>query len=126
MKIVWQFALFSIVGLFSAIGHYGTLIGLRELVGIEPVTASLAGYLVGGTISYVLNYRFTFRSTKEHREALTKFLGVAAVGFVLNGVLMAAFTGPGKLHYLIAQILTTLVILLWSYSSNRYWTFRER
>ena len=126
MKIVWQFALFSVVGVFSAIGHYGTLIALRELAGIEPVTASLAGYLVGGTISYVLNYRFTFRSTKEHREALTKFLAVAAVGFVLNGILMAAFTGPAGLHYLVAQVLTTLVILVWSYSSNRYWTFRER
>lgn len=126
MKIAGQFALFSVVGVFAAIGHYGTLIALSELAAVGPVAASLAGFVVGGVISYVLNYRFTFRSTKEHREAFTKFLTVAAVGFVVNGLLMAALTGPGDLHYLAAQVLTTLAVLLWTFSCNRYWTFRER
>lgn len=126
MKIAGQFALFSVVGVFAAVGHYGTLIALSELAAVGPVAASLAGFVVGGIISYVLNYRFTFRSTKEHREAFAKFLTVAAVGFVVNGLLMAALTGPGELHYLVAQVLTTLAVLLWTFSCNRYWTFRER
>jgi putative flippase GtrA len=77
-------------------------------------------------ISYLLNYRFTFRSTKQHREALSKFFVVAAVGFVLNGAIMAGLTGPAGLHYLPAQLVTTGVVLIWTFLCNRFWTFREQ
>jgi putative flippase GtrA len=126
LTIATQFLFFSAAGLFAAIGHYGTLIALSELAVTGPVPASLAGFVVGGIISYVLNYRFTFRSTKQHREALSKFLVVAAVGFVLNGVAMWVLTGPANLHYLVAQIVATGLVLIWTFSCNRVWTFRER
>jgi putative flippase GtrA len=125
VNIARQFLLFSTAGGFAAIGHYGTLIALSELGGTAPVPASLAGFLVGGVISYVLNYRFTFHSTKQHGETLTKFLTVAAVGFVLNGAVMAALTGGGQIHYLAAQIAATAVVLIWTFLCNRYWTFRD-
>ena len=126
MTIARQFLLFSTAGGFAAIGHYGTLIALSELAGTPPLPASLAGFLVGGVISYVLNYRFTFRSTKQHGEALTKFLTVAAVGLVLNGAVMAALTGGARLHYLAAQVAATAVVLVWTFLCNRYWTFRDK
>lgn len=126
MNIAIQFTLFSLVGVFAAIGHYGTLIGLSELAGVRPVPASLAGFIVGAFVSYALNYRYTFRSTKQHGEALTKFLVVAAVGFAINGVVMAVLTGPMRLHYLLAQVAATGTVLIWTFSCNRYWTFRER
>lgn len=125
MNIATQFALFSAAGVFAAIGHYGTLIALSELAGSPPVPASLAGFVVGAAISYALNYRFTFRSTKQHGEALTKFLVVATVGFVLNGLVMVALTGWGRFHYLLAQLTATGVVLLWTFFCNRYWTFRD-
>jgi putative flippase GtrA len=124
VNIARQFLLFSAAGGFAAIGHYGTLIALSELAGTPPVPASLAGFLVGGVISYALNYRFTFRSTQQHGETLSKFLTVAAVGFVLNGAVMAALTGWYRIHYLAAQIAATAVVLVWTFLCNRYWTFR--
>jgi putative flippase GtrA len=121
-----QFTIFSAVGGVAAIGHYGTLIALSELAGASPVPASLAGFVVGGIISYLLNYRFTFRSTKQHREALTKFLVVAAMGFVLNGAAMWLLTDRVNLHYLPAQLIATGLVLIWTFSCNRIWTFREK
>ena len=126
MKLAAQFTIFSAVGGVAAIGHYGTLIALSELAGASPVPASLAGFVVGGIISYLLNYRFTFRSTKQHREALTKFLVVAAMGFVLNGAAMWLLTDRVNLHYLPAQLIATGLVLIWTFSCNRIWTFREK
>ena len=125
MTITTQFLLFSAAGIFAAVGHYGTLIALSELAGAEPVPASLAGFIVGGIVSYLLNYRFTFRSKKQHREALTKFLVVASMGFALNGLVMWGLTGRVGLHYLPAQLVATGVVLIWTFSCNRIWTFRE-
>jgi putative flippase GtrA len=125
VTITTQFLLFSAAGVFAAIGHYGTLIALSELADAAPVPASLAGFVVGGIVSYLLNYRFTFRSTKDHREALSKFLVVASMGFALNGFVMWGLTGPAGLHYLPAQLIATGLVLIWTFSCNRIWTFRE-
>ena len=126
MRLAIQFTVFSAVGVIAAIGHYGTLVALSELAAADPVPASLAGFIVGGVISYLLNYRFTFRSTKQHREALTKFLVVATVGFFLNGLLMWLLTGPVDLHYLVAQLIATGGVLVWTFSCNKLWTFNEK
>lgn len=125
MKLVGQFTMFALAGLAAAVGHYGTLFALVEAAGTGPVPASLAGFIVGGLISYALNYRFTFKSRKQHHEAGTKFFAVAGVGFILNGALMAVLTGPVRLHYLPAQLATTGIVLLWTFWGNRLWTFRD-
>lgn len=126
MRFAAQFTMFSAVGVIAAIGHYGTLIALSEFAAADPVPASLAGFIIGGVISYLLNYRFTFRSTKQHREALTKFLVVATMGFLLNGLLMWLLTGPVDLHYLVAQLFATGGVLAWTFSCNKLWTFNEK
>jgi putative flippase GtrA len=126
VRLAAQFTMFSAVGVIAAIGHYGTLVALSELAAADPVPASLAGFIVGGVISYLLNYRFTFRSAKQHREALSKFLVVATVGFFLNGLLMWLLTGPVDLHYLVAQLFATGGVLVWTFSCNKLWTFNEK
>ena len=118
-----QFLRFCSVGVLAAAGHYGTLILLVAGLGAPPVPASLAAYLVGGTISYLFSYRFVFGSAKDHRVAVAQFVSVAAVGFALTGVSMAALTGRLGLHWLLAQIVTTGLVMVWSFAANRLWTF---
>ena len=52
------------------------------------------------------------------------FALVAGVGFVLTGAFMALFNGRWGIPYIPAQVLTTGVVLLWSFGANRFWTFR--
>ncbi len=110
----------------SAIGHYGLLIALVQGAGSDPVLASAAGATLGAVINYALNYRLTFRSGKRHREAVVKFLVVAVVGLALNTLLMWIGVDVLGLHYLLAQVLTTGLVLIWSFAGNRCWTFYEK
>src|SRR5688572_15962345 len=87
-----QFASFSGVGLAAAAVHYGFLIGLVEAGGVDPVLATLIGYVGGGVVSYALNRRLTYASTRPHAEAGWRFVVVAAVGFLLTGLFMHVFT----------------------------------
>lgn len=118
-----QFAAFFGVGLAAAALHYCMLILLVEGAGVHPVTATLAGYTGGGFISYTLNRRHTYRSSRPHREATWRFALVAFIGFLLTWILMHAFTvwlaGP----YLPAQVITTGVVMLWSFMAHKIWTF---
>lgn len=118
-----QFAHFSGVGFISAIGHYGLLIVLVQSLDVAPVPASAAGALLGAGINYSLNYRFTFRSAKRHRDAVLKFAVVASVGLILNTIFMWLGVELLGFHYLISQIVTTGLVLIWSFLGNRYWAF---
>ena len=102
------------------------MITLVQFFSAQPVIGSSAGALVGAGINYILNYTFTFKSNSNHRETLWKFFLIAAVGFTLNGIFMGIFTGMFQIYYLIAQLFTTGLVLVWNFLANHFWTFREQ
>ena len=121
--LIRQFVSFTGVGFASAVGHYGVLIALVQFARAPAVPASAAGALLGAWINYSLNYRYTFRSSKRHREAVFKFALVASVGLILNTLFMWVGVDLLAIHYLLSQIVTTGLVLIWSFSANRLWTF---
>lgn len=121
-----QLLAFGGAGIAAAIVHYGTLIGLVQAEVLAPVPATLCGYLGGGLVSYVLNRRHTYRSERRHREAVWRFIVVAGVGFLLTWAVMHVLVERWSLPYLTAQLLTTGIVLIWSFSAHKWWTFREQ
>lgn len=118
-----QLSTFFGVGVAAAIAHFGLLIGLVELGGASPVPATLAGYVAGGIVSYTLNRRHTYRSDRPHREATWRFAVVASVGFLLTWLVMHLFTITLGAPYLPAQVVTTGIVMLWSFLAHKIWTF---
>lgn len=118
-----QFTAFFGVGLVAAVAHYGLLIALVEGGGFHPVPATLAGYVAGGLVSYALNRRHTYTSRRPHREATWRFALVALVGFLLTWLFMHAFTVWLGAPYLPAQLVTTGIVMLWSFLAHKAWTF---
>jgi putative flippase GtrA len=118
-----QFTAFFGVGLVAAVAHYGLLVALVEGGGLHPVPATLAGYVAGGLVSYALNRRHTYTSRRPHREATWRFALVALVGFLLTWLFMYAFTIWLGAPYLPAQLVTTGIVMLWSFLAHRAWTF---
>jgi putative flippase GtrA len=119
-----QFITFTGVGLVAAVAHYGVLILLVEIGAMQPVIATLWGFLAGAAVSYVLNRRFTFRSDRPHRAAAPRFLAVSTGGFVLNGLVMWLLNEGWGMPYLLAQVIATLIVLFWNFTANLLWTFR--
>jgi putative flippase GtrA len=118
-----QFTAFFGVGVVAAVVHYGVLIGLVEGGAMNPVPATLMGYVAGGLVSYALNRRLTYASDRPHAEAGWRFAVVAAVGFALTGALMHALTQWLSIPYLPAQVATTGIVLFWSFVAHKLWTF---
>ncbi len=120
-----RFLSFAGIGAVATGIQYVVLILGVHVAGIEPVLASTIGFIIAAFANYRLNRRYTFRSNKPHIEAFSKFVAVALVGLLLNGVLLAAGTQLMGLNYLLAQILATALVLVWNYSANAVWTFAE-
>ena len=95
---------------------------LAEIVGVELVLATTVGFAIGAAINYLLNYHVLFHSARRHSVAVPRFLTVAVAGALINAAVFAAVLGVG-VHYLAAQVVATLAVLIVTFLANRRWTF---
>lgn len=115
---------YTAAGALATGAHYATLTGLVEGLAVAPGVAAGMGAALGALVAYALNRRLAFAATAApHRQALPRFLAVAAGGAVLHGVLVWLGTSRLGLHYLLVQAAATGGILLIGYELNRRWSF---
>jgi putative flippase GtrA len=104
--------------------HYAATIASVELLGIPPLAASAGGFAVGAVVKYWLNYSVAFRSQASHRSASPRFAVALALLMAANTVLFGLLQGGLGLHYILAQVLTTALLVPPGYAIHRYWVFR--
>jgi putative flippase GtrA len=121
-----RFAGYACVGAMGTIVQYLVLASLVSTHLLGAVAASCIGAVAGAIVNYLLNYRFTFRSTTPHRKTAPRFFTVAAAGLCLNGLLMFILTHWAGLPWLLAQCMTTAGVLVLTYTASSVWTFRAR
>jgi len=95
------------------------------MAGLGAILASAVGFVLGALVNYFLDYRYTFHSNRRHGEAIIRFFTIALVGLGLNTLIMSLAIDILSLHYLLAQVVATGLVLFWNFSRNRWWTFRE-
>jgi putative flippase GtrA len=121
--VVRDFLRFAAVGAVATAAHYAVMIALTELAGFNPVTATVCGFAVGAVVSYTLNRIYTFSVRPAFGRGLVKFLVVVGIGAVLNAAIVAFFIEL-RLHYMIAQVIATCVVLIWNFAGARLVVFR--
>ena len=117
--------MFGLVGVIGTGAHYLVLIMLVERAGIDPVTATSVGFVVGALVNYALNRRYTFQSSKPHRDASPKFLTIAIITGIANSLLVYGGVDLMGANYLLVQISATSIVFLANFALNSLWTFRE-
>jgi len=114
---------FLLVGGFCTALQYLVLVTGVEFARVDAVYASASGFLLSAVVNYLLNRRFTWASLAPHRVAARRFATVLLIGLALNVLGMRLLHGYLHWHYVFAQVLTTVVTLLWNFTGHRRWTF---
>ena len=112
-------------GGIATASHYATMIGLVQLFDVVPLAATATGFIVGAVVKYVLNHKVVFLTDARHDAALPRFAAMLAVMFALNAACFAALQQGVGLHYIVAQVLTTLLLIPPGYLMSRLWVFRR-
>ena len=124
MKIlINQFLRFAAVGAVATAVHYTVMLALVELGGVNPVVATFCGFCCGAVVSYTLNRKFTFGVQPSFGRGFAKFLVVVGIGAVINAGIVWFLTHRG-LHYMVAQVIATGLVLIWNFTSARLVVFR--
>ena len=111
------------VGAACTLLQYLVLVLGVEWTGTDATLASGTGFGASAMLNYALNRQYTFSSAIPHRTAMRRFLLVTIAALLLNIAGMRLLHAYLHWHYLYAQMLVTLLVLLWNFAWHRHWTF---
>lgn len=112
------------VGGISTLLQYVFLIIFVEVFKLNPVAGTLVSYLFSAMFNYFANYYVTFLSGEKHIKSFKKFVLTVCIGLLLSGSLMHLLTVWLSVYYLVAQVVTTLIVLVWNFLSQKNWVFK--
>lgn len=114
---------FLLVGLTSTGIHFLILSVLFKWLGVNIVLASSIAFLGSFAFAYLANYHFTFVSTTEHLQGVSKFLLANGIGFLWNVSLMYLFVEVAHWHYALAFLVMSSVVATNNFLLGKFWVF---
>ncbi len=118
-----MFLRYALVGLAATGVHYALLAALVEFARMEAGLSAAIGSTGGAFAAYAGNRWFTFQSRAAHGRVLPRFVVVAGLAAIVSGLVVWAGTELLKMHYLLAQMVGTALILWLGFELNRRWSF---
>jgi putative flippase GtrA len=125
LKLVKLVLRFLVSGGIATVVHWSTLWGLINLQ-VEAVLASSIGAFVGAIVNYVLQYFFTFKTKRQHKQALLAYIPTVAVSWLLNLALFYSLYGGLFPEPLMAQVVTTAVVMVVNFLLYKKVVFRAK
>lgn len=117
-----RLACYAAVGAVATTAHYALMTAAVEWGRWPAWQASGAGALLGAQVAFWANRHYTFVHRAPWWPAWCRFHATAGAGALLGMLLVDAGVRAG-LHYLLAQAVATIVVMLATFAANRAWAF---
>jgi len=117
-----QLIRYGLVGVVSNVVIYFVYLLLTYL-GVEPKTAMTLVFIIGASIGFIGNRKWTFAHQGDSSSAALRFLAAYAMAYMLNFFCMwVAVDRMGIPHYLV-QAVNIMVIAALLFLAQKYWIF---
>jgi putative flippase GtrA len=113
---------FLLVGVVNTLVGLSTIYLLKWFSGTSDTVANAGGYLLGLTVSFTLNRRWTFRHAGAIAPAFARFAAVFAIAYLANLGTVLTLIQFGINGYL-SQAMGVLPYITIFYLGSRYSTF---
>lgn len=120
-KLLRQLVRFGAVGALCFVIDYALLIALTELFSIDYLISGGISFAISVIINYDLSMRYVFHGQKQHSQAaeMVGFIGLSISGLVLNEILMYLIVENGGLHYTLAKIIVTAIVMVYNFITRK-------
>jgi putative flippase GtrA len=140
-----RFARFAIVGSIGAVVDFATFNLLSSVIGIHHVWASVFSFTAAIISNFTWNRYWTYPDSRSKPlpRQLLEFVVVNLVGLGIRTPLFAGLSGPLESGFRLIPLLpigiltpeflghngalafAVLVVMLWNFFVNRYWTYND-
>ena len=119
------FIKYAVVGVLGTAIDIGSLFVLVDLFYFPIIPAATISFLLATINNFILNKIWTFRHpSMNYRKLYIKFLIVSLVGLTLTLLSMNFFVFVLGIWYILAKALTSVIVLVWNFLANKFWTFK--
>ena len=119
-----QLCRYLVAGGTAAVVHLAVLAALVELLSIPASVATAAGFCAGCIVNYTLQYYWTFSSAMPHHVMFARYMFVTLVILAINTILFWLFYSYAGIPYLLAQAISTILVVGLNFQANRRYTFK--
>ena len=119
-----KFIKFSLVGFSGVFVDFGITFLAKEYFKIQKYVANAMGFALAATTNYMLNRVWTFHSTNPNiMLEFTRFFVIALIGLGINMLIVWAMNGKFKVNFYVSKLAATVLVTLWNFLINAYFTF---
>jgi putative flippase GtrA len=139
-----RFLRFAAVGVIGAVVDFGTFNLLTQLTPLKAVIASMISFTAAVTSNFIWNRFWTYPDSRSKTisHQVVQFFLVNLVGLAIRTPLFAwlekALVGPFTrllpssfpftatfVSHNLALAIAVLVVMLWNFFANRFWTYND-
>ena len=117
-----SFMRYLVAGGLGFVIDYGMLALCYEILSLHYLLSAMAGFVAGLIFVYISSNRWVFTKRRLPDRAWLEFLIFATIGIAglgLTVLFMWLFVDVCGIYPLIAKLLTTVLVLLWNFSSRK-------
>jgi len=136
-----RFGKFALVGIAGSVVDFGVFNLLATLFGVNSILASAISFSLAVINNFILNRIWTFPESRSAPvfKQLVQFCIVSVVGLVIRipsfawlekqliplaANLHQESLSPTFIGHNVSLAIVILVVMLWNFIANRYWTFK--
>lgn len=124
-KALVRFLRYTLVGGSTFLFDLLLLFAATTYAGVPYYLATPGAFLVAVSLNYLISRHFVFRgTTRRHRVGYSVFIGVAVLGALGTTLGVTLFVTYAGLHFLVARVLTSLVVGMGNYLFNLFFNFK--
>lgn len=117
---LWELFKFCVAGGVGFLIDYGGLLLLREVCGLPVLLANALSFTVSVAVNYVMCAYWVFRTNeKKSPTVMGLFLLTSLIGLGLSELIMWVSVNVLHIHYMIAKIVSVVLVMIWNYFSKR-------
>lgn len=119
-QLFYEILRFCVSGGASFIVDYGLMVILKEFCGINYLIATAISFTVSVILNYILCVTWAFKGVdKNNKTAIVIFFITSVVGLGLNELFMWLFVDIAHVYYMIAKIITVVLVMIWNYITKK-------
>lgn len=120
---------YMVAGMTAFLVDAGLLALLTECFGEDLLLLWTAiAFIAGLCVTYLFSIHWIFDSRRFNSRTaeMTIFALIGVTGLWLTELLMWFLAGKIGIHYLIAKVITTMLVFVWNFAAKKLILFRER
>jgi putative flippase GtrA len=121
----FQLIRYGVSGGIAFVVDFCLLYVLKEYAGFHYLVAGTISFCAGLIVTYLFSiyWIFSVRKFSNRKLEFGIFTLIGAVGIALNFAFLWLFASVIHQHYLLAKIITTVIVTLWNFLAKKYILF---